>query len=373
MIILILFLTLCSLWHYPLIAKNNNTIIPPKSNEIVFGQSAFLSGHLGLYGNTIKNGIETYFSFINEKGGVNGKKLRLICLDDQGKPEKSLKNIKKLQKLGVTMFLGCTGTRSILAALPLIKNGDIAMLFPWAGHEKFRNKNLNNIINGLGFLKPQLEALVQELLNKRQITRIALFHADDNFSTEAAQELTKLLKERNISVLKTAAYNRYTVDIKRTAQELVEVDPKVVVCLGTSIPTVRLINNFFEKGYYGTSFIGIDSTLFVNRILKARGIPFTFTSSVPDPLHSTLPLVKEYRSSIDRYCPTETYNILSLAYYLSAAIIAHAIKDCGNNITQESIIDNIEKMKNTSIGGYKITFDANDRHVFGKDIEIIRG
>lgn len=353
--------------------SNVSTNQVSKTQEIVFGQSAFLSGHLGIYGNTIKRGIECYFNHINSKGGIDGKRLRLISLDDEGRPEKTIENIKHLRKQGVTVFIGCTGTRSILAALPMIKSGEISMLFPWAGHKKFRDQQLKNMINGLGFLTPQLEAIVNELVHKRRITSVALFHADDDFSTEAAQELTTLLRQQGINPLTTVSYNRYTVDIKRSSQKLIAVDPKVVICLGTSLPTVQLVNYFSESGYYGTSFIGIDSTLFVNRILKRRGISFTFSSSVPDPVHSSLPLVKEYRASLERYYPDETHNILSLAYYLGAAIISKALRDCQGNFTQEAILQNMEKMHQTSIGGFEVTFDTHDRHMFGKNIEIVRG
>lgn len=343
------------------------------SKEIVFGQTAFLSGHLGLYGNTIKRGIECYFKQVNSKGGIKGKRLRLISLDDEGKPEKSLENIKTLQKQGVTMFIGCTGTRSILAALPLIKSGEISMLFPWSGHKKFRDQQLKNMVNGLGFLTPQLESIVHEVVKKRSITNIAIFHADDDFSSEAAQELVALLKDYGVTPRATASYNRNTVDIKRSAQKLIAVDPKMVICLGTSMPTVHLIDNFIENGYYGTAFIGIDSTLFVNRILKRRGIPYTFSASVPDPFYSSLPLVQEYRINMDRYYPDETYNVLSLAYYLSAAIIGHALKKCQKSITPTALIQEIEKMHQYSIGGWQVTFDTSDRHVFGKNIVIVKG
>jgi len=57
--------------------EEKKIIINPKK-EIVFGQSGIFSGSLSLYGNIIKTGIVTYFKQVNELGGVNGKKLRLI-------------------------------------------------------------------------------------------------------------------------------------------------------------------------------------------------------------------------------------------------------------------------------------------------------
>lgn len=341
--------------------------------EIKFGQTAALSGHLGLYGSMIKNALEAYFSSVNATGGVGGYRLKLVSLDDQGDPEKAMRNIERLRKEKIDLFIGCTGTRSILAALPLIKTGKIAMLFPWAGHEAFRDKNLKYMINGLGFLKPQIEALVSNLVHKKQLKKVSIFHADDDFSTEATQDLILLLKKYEIAPLRVASYNRFTVDVITAADKLIADDPKIVLCIATSFPTVKLIDRFFEKGLYGTIFMGIDSTNLVNRILHTRGVEFTFSSSVPDPVTSKLELAKQYRQQIALYAPAETFNILSFAYYISAAIVVHAIKAIQRPVTKEKIIQHIENMQRTNINGLLVTFDSEDRHAFGKTIEIIKG
>lgn len=343
-----------------------------KTNDIIVGQTAALSGNLGLYGKTIKNGINAYFEYINNSGGINGKKIYLESLDDKGEPEQALNNIKTLQNKGINIFIGCTGVRSIERMLPLIQEKKIAMLFPWAGDEKFRNPQLTNMINGLGYLKPQLQAIVTELIQKRKIGRIAIFHADDDFSTQAADELTVLLKKENITPLITTSYNRLTVDITQVAQKIIESNPKIVISLGTSMPTVDLINYLWAHGYYGINFIGIDSTLFVNNILKSRNIPFTFTSAVPDPTSSQIPLAQEYRKQLDLFAPEESYNILSFSYFLSAAIIVKAIKECNNQISKENIITAIEQFKNTSCDGISLSFDSATRHIFGTEILIIK-
>jgi ABC-type branched-subunit amino acid transport system substrate-binding protein len=75
-----------------------NSGIRAGDNEIVFGQSAALSGHLGIYGDFIKNAINASFNRINETGGINGKKLKLISLDDAGDPVQTKHNIKHMLK-----------------------------------------------------------------------------------------------------------------------------------------------------------------------------------------------------------------------------------------------------------------------------------
>ena len=353
------------------ISKNNQ--IKDLKEEIIFGQSAILSGPLELYGSIIKNAINTCFQRINDEGGINNKKLRLVSLDDQGDPLKAEKNIDNLKNKGITMFLGSMGTRSILKALPRIKSQEIAMFFPWAGDEQFRSAQVSNLINGPGFLYPQVKSIADHIINNVKHKKIAIFHADDDFSTQAASDFTKILQESAIQPIITASYNRFTLDIFKQADKILDTDPKIVVCISATMPAVRLINRFFKKGHYATLFFGIDSTLFVSSILKNKGVNFSYTSPVPDPVINDMPIAKQYIHDFKKYTPKEIPNILSFTYYISAMIIVEAIKKIDGEVSQKKIIENIEKMNGYDIGGFVVDFDLKTRHAFGNYISLIKG
>lgn len=339
-----------------------------EKREIVFGQTGSFCASLGLYGNLIKNSINACFNHVNDAGGINGLTLRLESFEDYGDPVLARKNIKKMmQDQKIDMFLGCMGTRSILTVLPLIKNKQIAMFFPWGGHDSLRQSNLTNIINGLGYLQPQLNAIVKDIVEKRRIKNIAVFYADDEFSADAANYLESVLQTHGVKPAAVASYNRMTVDIVACTEKLLAVDPKVVICISTSMPAAKLINLFFRHGHYATEFVGIDSTMFVNELLKDTGAHFQFWSGVQDP-NSELQVAAEYRHDIDRYFPNDPYNALSFAYYISASIIVEALKSVSGQITMEKLIAQIERMKNFDLGGFSVNFDENTRHAFGSKI-----
>jgi len=370
------FLAFLLFLHAPLFSQDLKNISGKKisidhNKEIVFGQSASLSGHFELYGNIIQHGILACFNRVNSNGGIGGKKLRLISLDDHENPELAKKNVNYLRSLGVTMFIGNMGTRSLLSILPLIEQKKIALFFPWGGDEKLRNPQLSHIINGLGLLRPQLELLVKHIAESLKLSQVAIFHADDAFSTNGAQELTTLFKNYNIVPDAESAYNRLTFDIDTPAQKLLNSDPRVVICLASSMPTVKLINNFFRHGHFGTLFYGIDSTLFVSDILKNHGVPFSYTSSVPNPATSTMPIAQQYRQDLKEFFPDEDCNVMSFAYYISANIIVEALKRSNSHITKENILKNIEMMTNTNLGGFPVRFNQNNRHAFGSNITLI--
>ncbi|MCB9493464.1 MAG: ABC transporter substrate-binding protein [Epsilonproteobacteria bacterium] len=347
-------------------------LVVDNSKEIVFGQSAAFSGFFGLYGTIIKNAINSCFAQVNKDGGINGKKLRLISMDDRSDPLLTEKNIKEMkEKHGITMFLGTMGTRGVLKVLPLIEQQKISMFFAWGGDPKLENPSLKNVINGFGLMGPQVKALADYCLNQLGLSQIAIFHSDGNFSTAAAQQLERELQSRGIQPLGIVPYNRFTLDIQPKADELVVLDPRVVICISSSSPTVKLINRFWEHGHFGTRFIGIDSNLFVNDILKGKGVQFSHTSTVPNPRLSELEIAKNYRKHLNLHAPHDTFNILSFAYYVCTSLIVHAIKNIDGDFSPAKLIEQIEASNNVDLGGISITFNPANRYAFGQEIWVI--
>ena len=344
------------------------------NKEIVFGQSAFFSGSFQLYGELICNSIRACFNRVNDEGGIKGKILRLVSVDDKGEPILTEKNITQmLDKHNIDMYLGNMGTRSVFKVLPLISSGKIAMFFPWGGDEILRTPDYKYIINGLGYIQPQIKALVKHVVEERKYKKIAIFHDDGSFGLANAKDIINELAQYGVTPVIDSSYNRFTMDIATPARKVIAADPKVVICLATTMPTVKLINKMFEEGHYGTQFLGIDSTMFVGEILKNKGIDYYYASPVPDPKNSMKSIVKKYREDIKTYFPKDPYNILSLAYYIHATIIVEAIKNIEGDITKENIISEIEKMKNFDIGGFIVSFNKNNRHAYEHVISIVKG
>lgn len=352
---------------------NPEKIIVDHNTEIVFGQSGSFSGHFGLYGKLIQHAIRSRFDFINKQGGIHGKKLRLISLDDHGDPEITKHNIKLLyQKYNITMFIGIMGTRGLLSVLPLIQSKKIATFFAWGGDKKLENPTLKTVINSFGLIQPQIVFLAKHIIKKLKIKNIAIFYADDDFSIATKNILVENLVHLGIKPKKVIAYNRFTMAIERSAKTLTAADPRAVICIATHTPIARLINYFFKHGMYGTRFFGIDSAFLVPDILHQKGVDFHYTSSVPNPRTSHLPLANEYKKNSIISSPDDDYNPLSFAYYIYTTLLTKAIQKCHPTaITTEAIIHILEQTNHEQISGLDITFNTTNRYLCPEKIWLI--
>src|SRR6266850_537891 len=96
------------------------------AREIVVGQSASLSGTTAEIGQQVRDGANAYFEVINRKGGVNGRKIKLLTLDDAGNTEKGEANTRQLAEQDrVFLLFGYTGRNTSEKALPMLDKHDI--------------------------------------------------------------------------------------------------------------------------------------------------------------------------------------------------------------------------------------------------------
>ncbi|MBU2028559.1 ABC transporter substrate-binding protein, partial [Patescibacteria group bacterium] len=94
-------------------------------NEILIGQAAALDGPAKALGQGMKAGLDAYFSYINDQGGINGRKIRLVSYDDGYEPERCIEQTRKLIGEGVFALIGYVGTPTSKAAVPIIEEDKV--------------------------------------------------------------------------------------------------------------------------------------------------------------------------------------------------------------------------------------------------------
>ena len=356
-------LLLLNLILYALFSSNVHT------GEIKIGQIVNQSGEFKKYSYHITTGIQAAFHEINSAGGINGSLVKLVTRNDKGNPIKTVNITKELKKEGVELFLGSMGSRSIKALEKEIAAGSITMLFPWGGADDKDSKPVKNCIYGPGQLQPQTAKIAEFICDEQKIKQIALFHADDSFSTIAMEQFKAKLKKRSVTPTSVQAYSRYTLNFKEACKNLIASNPRVVACLSTSMPTVKMIKKFFSQGLYNTTFIGIDSTFMVNDILAGTGATFYYTAAVPHPKTSSLGIAQEYLKALKDHNPDDFPNVLSFTYYICAKLLLNALQQ---NTDPKKILTSLENLHNHSVGGFIVDFDAEHRRLFGSTTYLIK-
>ncbi|MCP4024433.1 MAG: ABC transporter substrate-binding protein, partial [Desulfobacteraceae bacterium] len=125
--------------------ENRNGI---QANEILIGSSLALGGHAGYLGTQMLQGAMSYIRHINEKGGIHGRKIRLIALDDQYNPTQCLYNTQKLIMEEKVFSLFCyVGTPTTVRIIPLVNEAKIPLVGMFTGANRLRQPVNRYLIN----------------------------------------------------------------------------------------------------------------------------------------------------------------------------------------------------------------------------------
>src|SRR5947208_2720717 len=231
------------------------------ADTIVFGQAAVLTGPAAALGQGMKTGMNAAFDEINKKGGVHGRKLKLISADDGYEPEKSIVATKKLiEEDKVFALIGPVGTPTSAAAQPIATAAKVPFIGAFTGAGFLRDPKLENVINVRASYGAETEAWIKHLTEDLKVKKIAIFYQDDAFGRAGLDGVKAAMQKRGMELAAEATFERNTVAVKSAVLSLKRAEPEAVVMVGTYKPCAEFIKLSrkvgFAPAFVNISFVG---------------------------------------------------------------------------------------------------------------------
>ena len=137
------------------------------AKTLTIGCSAATTGPLASSGLDIQRGTEAAMAQINARGGIHGRALQLLMMDDAYEPERTASNVKQMLSQGrVFALLSCFGTPNNQAILPMVVESGVPYVAPLSGASSLR-KNVRNIFHVRASYTDEVQRLVQQLQTGR--------------------------------------------------------------------------------------------------------------------------------------------------------------------------------------------------------------
>src|SRR3977135_2365428 len=185
------------------------------SDTILFGQAAALEGPSSALGQGMRQGILAAFAEINAKGGVHGRKLKLISRDDGYEPDRSIAMTKKLiEEDKVFALIGPVGTPTAAAAQPIATAAKVPFIGAFTGAGFLRNVALENVINVRSSYGAETEAWIRHLTEDLKISKIAILYQDDAFGRTGLDGVKAAMKKRNMELVAEGTFDTNPVAVK---------------------------------------------------------------------------------------------------------------------------------------------------------------
>ena len=348
------------------------------ASTIVFGQSAPLSGANAELGNDIRNGALAYFRKVNDAGGVHGRRLELVTLDDANQVPRSEANTKELveQKHVFALFGYASATLS-RPALPTVEKYGVPFLGPFTGADPMRVFN-RHVYNMRASYADELEKIVEHFV-PLGVKRFSVVYYDDIVGRENFSAVERALKKRSLEPVSIAAFkDRAKPDIEGGVAAIAKGSPDVVILTTlykASADFVKLARKSdVAAQVVSNSFPGASP---LAKELGKEGAGVIVATVVPPPTKRSLPIVHEYQAAIEKHSGKKEFSFTSLESYIGAKVAVQALRRAGPNPTRESFMRELDALRDFDAGGYTVSFSPTNHNgssfveltVIGKDLK----
>lgn len=341
-------------------------------SPILIGMSTALTGPARALGQGMKTGVQIYFDSVNKAGGINGRKLKLIVLDDGYEPAKTAPNMRKLiDEYGVMAIIGNVGTPTAIVSVPIANKKKTLLFGAFTGAGILRkNPPDRYIINVRASYAQETAAIVKGLLQSGiEASELAFFTQNDGYGDAGYQGAMSALHELGYQDPEQLPYGRYTRNTLNVEAGLAKIldahkAPKAIIIVGTYAPSAKFMRmakeDFPNALFFNVSFVGSRALM---KAAGAAGENSVITQVVPH-YDAKLPAIQAYREALKIFSPNTEPSFVSLEGYLAAKIFVIGLKHAALHkpLTREGIIDAIEQLHDVDIGiGMRVTYNR-DKH-----------
>jgi branched-chain amino acid transport system substrate-binding protein len=332
------------------------------ADTVVLGQSVALTGPAAALGIEMRNGAKVYFDFINGKGGVNGRKIQLVTLDDGYEPARTVPNTKKLiEEHKVFALFGYVGTPTSSAALPLFTQARVPFFGAFTGAELLRQPFNRYIFNVRASYYDETEKIVEQLVSTGS-KNIAVFYQDDAYGQAGLKGVEIAMTRRALKVSSLGTVERNTIKVEQAVKTISAAQPDAVVMISAYKACGEFIRQMKKQGsaaqFYNVSFVGSKA---LADDLGGEGVGVAISQVMPFPWGAALPVVREYQSLMLRAGHKE-FTFSTVEGFIAAKVFVEALRRAGKDLTRERLIAALEKMNDVDVGGFYVGFTPTNHN-----------
>lgn len=353
-------------------------------DDLVIGQVAPLSGVLADSGKDMVLGVKVYFDYVNDHGGVHGRKLRQVVKDDGYKVPETVRLTKEvIEKDDALALIGFAGTGNVgeLLKQKILEKANIALVAPYTGGDNLRTPFNPYIFHIRAGYADEAEGIVNQLVMLR-MTRIAVMYQNDPFGKVGLDGVKAALARRHLKLAATGTYEKNTDNVDDAVKAIAAANPQAVVMISVNKSTAA-----FSKKIRAVSTvaqlvnISVVNPKEIVRLIgphDARGIGIA--QVMPYPYSATIAIVKEYQQAMKKYAPGTEFSYTSFEEFVGAKVLVEGLRRAGPNPTREKVIHALETLQAFDTGGFTVRFSPTNRigsrfvevTVIGQDGRLLR-
>ena len=335
---------------------------------IRIGQSAGMTGPVAGSVKEQIEGAQVYLRAVNANGGVAGRRIELVTLDDGFDAKRTPDNVRKLlQDEKVFALFMVRGTPQNESILPIIAAEKVPLVAPLTGAITLHRPVNRYVFNVRAKYQDEVARAINHLATSG-MTRIAIVYASDGFGKDVYEGFNIALQARGVQPAASASFARPMGDITQQVATVNKADPQAVLVIGSGSEAARVIRDMRKAGSQA-QFVTLSNNAadsFIKELGQdARGL--IITQVVPGMNSSQMSLASEYRS-LARQQSVDPTNA-GMEGFMSAKVLVEGLRRAGPDLTRERLVAALENLRDYDLGGILISYSPA-RHTGSSFVEM---
>ena len=328
--------------------------------DILIGRSTALTGGMAPFLAPLHEGQEAAIADANAKGGIGGRKIRLVSLDDGFDPRRTLENAKQLnEKDGVLALLGVSGTSQVMTLLPYLAQAKLPLIGVYTGSPAIRAQQHPYLFTTRASYADELVKIVRNLVAV-QSSRIGVAFENNDFGKLLLPLVEKTIAAEGASLAGTHALAAAGEDANEAAKALAAQRPQAVLLIAAGPPVVAYVRA--HRAHLGvpvyTLSLGAGTAMLKALGEDARGLAVARTG--PSPSKPTIQLTRDFQASMKHHDKPVDYD--RYTGYMDARVLIEGLRAAGPGVTRASLVQGMESLGNLDLGGYAYQFSPQNHH-----------
>jgi branched-chain amino acid transport system substrate-binding protein len=321
--------------------------------EIKIGQTMPYSGPASAYG-VIGRTEAAYFKMINDQGGINGRKINFISLDDAYSPPKTVEQVRRLVEDEKVAFLFQTlGTAPNLAIRQYLNDNKVPQLFVSTGAAVFSDpQHFPWTIGYNPNYQTEAHIYAKEILKTKPDGKIAVLYQNDGFGKDYLIGLKAELGDHAGMIVKEASYE--------TSEPTVDSQVVTLQGSGADIFVIGATPKFAAQAIRKSADLGWDATRYLSNVSpsiatvlkpagleKSKGLITAYYGKDPtDARWKDAPDLKAWQAFCDKYMSQKEFVDANATYaFAAASTMAQVLKQCGNDLSRDNVMKQAANVK----------------------------
>lgn len=324
-------------------------------DEVLIGTTRAASGPMSSLVAEVFAGVDAYLDHINAQGGVHGRRIRLLALDDGYDPGRAVANVRRLiDTERVFALFGVAGTPANQAIMPLLAEAGIPSISPLSVSESLRKPFNRYVFHLVCSIADEIDKLAEHMA-VRGIKRVGVVYLNNAFGEEGMTLAERAFAANGIAIAARSGLEANGADMDEVAAYLARNDARTVLLLTTGKQTIDFVKAYNRKApgtqYFGTSSMGLHV---IAKALGRDGAGMVATQITPYPYSATSQIVLEYQKVMTRR--GQPFSFESMAGYLYGKFLIEGLRRTGRELTRERYMHTLETMGRVDIDGYSIHY-----------------